>query len=246
MNDPRRGAEASEIGNGNLLTLARSGWPILLLGLVIGGLVAFIVAKQLAPTYEASISLLTGPINADFDTQRADGNLARTYAGLATSGPVLRRTARATKTELTVDELRDDVRATSNDVTRIITIRVQNSDAARAARLANAVGAQLVKFGRNRSDERLDAFMADPAVAQLPAANQDRLRAAAAKAFAETSTGRLTTVDPAEAPTDPVAPRVGLLALLGALAGLVVGGLVVLIRDSLIGRVQAEVIAKPD
>ena len=239
MNDARQGAEATEIGTGNLLALARSGWAFLLLGLVIGGLVAFIVAKQVAPTYEASISLLTGPINADFDTQRADGNLARTYAGLATSGPVLRRTARAADTELTVDELRSSVRATSNDVTRIITIRVQNSDATRATRLANVLGAELVRFGRNRSDERLDAFMETPAVTQLPAANQDRLRAAAAKAFAETSTGRLTTVDPAEVPTDPVAPRVGLLTLLGALGGLLVGGLVVLIRDSLTRRADA-------
>lgn len=240
----RRGVAEGETGN--LLALARRGWLILLLGLVIGGAVAFIVAKQLSPTYEASVSLLTGPINADFDAQRAEGNLARTYAGLATSGPVLRRTAEAANTALTPDQLRKEIDATSNDVTRLVTVRVRSSNPVLSARLANALGQELVALGMNKTDDRINAFMADPAVTRLPAADRARIRTAAAAAFAETSLGGLTTVDPAEVPKDPVAPRVTLLSLLGALAGLVVAALVVFIWDSMTGIAPRQAVARPD
>src|SRR4051794_25949499 len=184
----------------SLLQLLRRSWLLLLVGTIVGGVAAYAAASRMTPTYESSVQLLVGPINANFDTQRASGNLARTYADLTTSGPVLTAAARRAGVSEPLEQLRKDVNATSNDVTRILVIRARSGTAERARAFAAALSAQLVKLGSESNASMVDAFVASPAVAALPADRQDAIRAAATSAFGGLATGKLRVVDPPEHP----------------------------------------------
>ncbi|MFL6069351.1 MAG: hypothetical protein ACJ74N_16635 [Gaiellaceae bacterium] len=217
---------------GTPLQLIRRFWLILCAGALLGGVAAHVAASRMQPTYQATVSLLAGPINADFDTQRASGNIARTYADLATSGPVLRRTIARTHVDSTPIELRKDVSATSNDITRIVTISVKNDDPRMAARLANTIGRQLFALGSVKTGTLVDAFMADPSLANLSTPTQDSIRRAASHIFGNASAGKLSVVDPAIPPTSAVAPRVSLITLLGVVAGLMIVALLVFLLEA--------------
>jgi polysaccharide biosynthesis transport protein len=232
--------ETEPVERGNLLQLARRTWPILLTGAVVGGLVAHLAAARMQPTYQASVSLLAGPINADFDTQRAAGNIARTYSDLATSGPVLRETLRETKTAMKSTELRDNVSSTSNDITRIVELTVKAHDPDLAAQLANALAARLIALGTKTNASVVSSFMTDSSVAALGPGQQDAIRAAATRIFGTGSAGHLAVVDPAEVPTAAVAPRETLITGMGVIGGLLVASLLVFLRASTTSSIDTE------
>jgi succinoglycan biosynthesis transport protein ExoP len=125
------------------LAVARRWWWTLLVAAWIAGLTGYVVGSQIPPTYETRVKLLVGPINADFDTIRASGQLVQTYAELVTSQPLLESAVDELGLELNPSRLRQNVRATADDVTRFLTIRVQDSDAERAARIANTLADEL-------------------------------------------------------------------------------------------------------
>jgi succinoglycan biosynthesis transport protein ExoP len=105
----------------------------------------FLVADRLPPTYESESSLLVGPVSGDRDTLQASGEQARTYAGVATTATIV--TGAAQRVGLSPDSLRskvDDV--TASNITRLLTIRVRDSDPDRAAAIANAVALELIDF----------------------------------------------------------------------------------------------------
>jgi succinoglycan biosynthesis transport protein ExoP len=225
---------------GSLLALARRAWLILLLGAGIGGWAAYLFASQEARTYESEVSLLTGPINADFDTQRAAGNLTRTYADLASSGPVLSDAAGAAQVDAPLKDLQRDVAASSNDVTRIVTVRVTRHDAGEATRLATAIGDTLIALGAPSGRTPIDIFMDQNVVAGLSPAKQAAIRVAAANAFGDFTAGRLRVVDPARPPTAAAGPQITLITVLGVLAGLVLAGLIVFVREATSNAIESE------
>jgi succinoglycan biosynthesis transport protein ExoP len=104
----------------------------------------FLVANRLPAAYEAEARLLVGPLSADKDTLSAAGAQARTYAALATTTPVLGDTARRSGLGGSAAAVRSKVHdVTASDVTRLISIRVRDSEPARAATIANALAAVL-------------------------------------------------------------------------------------------------------
>lgn len=125
------------------LSVARRWWWTLLVAVWIAGLAGYVVGSQIPPTYETRVKLLVGPINADIDTIRAGGQLVQTYAELVTSQPLLESAIDELGLEIRPSQLRLSVRATADDVTRFLTIRVQDSDAERAARIANTLADEL-------------------------------------------------------------------------------------------------------
>ena len=125
------------------LAVARRWWWTLLVATWVAALAGLLVASRITPTYEAQAQLLVGPINTDSDTLRASGLLVQTYAQLAISSEPLKSTAQ----ELGVADpvkLGQAVRATANDTTRILTIRAQDSDPEKAARIANTLAEELI------------------------------------------------------------------------------------------------------
>ena len=109
------------------IPLVRRWWWLLLLGTAVAGVVSYAIATRIDPTYEAEVGLLTGPISTDEGTVRASGALARTYAELAISGPLLDRTASRLGLTTPTEDLRKAVRSSSNEVSRIVTLRIKDS-----------------------------------------------------------------------------------------------------------------------
>ncbi|HET9435568.1 MAG TPA: Wzz/FepE/Etk N-terminal domain-containing protein [Candidatus Limnocylindrales bacterium] len=125
------------------LAVAKRWWWTLVVAAWVAGLTGYLVASTLPPTYESQVKVLVGPLNTDLDTLRASGQLIQTYAQVVTTDEVLASTIQELGLDLTPEELRSATRSTANDVTRILTIRVQAGDPEQAAKLANELATEL-------------------------------------------------------------------------------------------------------
>jgi receptor protein-tyrosine kinase len=125
------------------LAVARRWWWTLIVSAWIAGLAGYLVASGLPPTYESQVKVLVGPINTDTDTLRASASLVQTYAQVVTTESVLSSAIKELGLSMNPADLRTATRATANDVTRILTIRVQAADRELAAKLANALATEL-------------------------------------------------------------------------------------------------------
>ena len=211
--------QASETG---LLPLARRRWRLIAAATVVCALVGLIVALTIPKTYEARTNLLVGPVNADYGTLQAAGQLGRTYAELARSEKLVGSAARAAGVKLSPPEAAKQVASTSNEITRVVDIRVRNENPRTAARMANAIAAGLIELRRNlppQDSEPVDELMREGELVRLTAAQRADVRHAAERVLARTNAGLLQVVDGADVPATPVSPRLGLIVLLAALAG---------------------------
>lgn len=141
--------------------IVRRWWWTLLVATWIAGLSGFVLASQVAPTYESRASLLVGPINADNNTIRASGELVQTYAVLATSQAIVEGVVADAGLNISPDKLRSMIRVTANDTTRILAINAQSQDPARAAEIANLVSQklrELTERGDTRPEGRLEVI----------------------------------------------------------------------------------------
>lgn len=111
---------------------------------VVAALSGFAIAVTLPPVYESQTELLVGPVNADIETVRASGSLADTYVELTLRSPVLTAAARRADAALTLEQLKTNVRAKANGLTRIVTIVVRDKSRSMAAKLANALATELI------------------------------------------------------------------------------------------------------
>ena len=140
------------------LAVARRWWWTLLVATWVAGVSGYVVASQIPPTYEAETQLLVGPYNTDRDTLVAAGDLVQTYSQLVTTTPLLQSAIAEAGSTLTPAELNLATRVTANDVTRFLTIRVQDTNPGMAARLANNLAdeiTQLASRGTNRPEGQL-------------------------------------------------------------------------------------------
>ena len=125
------------------LAVARRWWWTLLVATWVAAIAGFLVASRITPTYEAQAQLLVGPINTDSETLKASGLLVQTYAQLAISPSALKSTGQETGVDPA--KLGQNVRATANDTTRILTIRVQDADPKKASEIANTMADELIQ-----------------------------------------------------------------------------------------------------
>jgi capsular polysaccharide biosynthesis protein len=217
------------------IPIVRRWWWLLALGALGAAAAANTLAKREAPTYASTARVLVGPLNTDFAAVRAAGDLGRTYAEVAKSLPILKAVAARTHAQVTAPELAQRVKASSNDVTRLVTLEVENTDPKLAAQLANALAAELIAISQKVAPEESEAireFMSQSEITRQPAARQEAIHAAAIRVFGAGLAGRLRMIDPAVPSASPVAPRVTLLTVLGGLAGLALAAIVVLIGSA--------------
>ena len=226
----------------NLIAVVRKWWLVLIAAAIVGGIVARIFASFLQPTYESTVRLLTGPTVADVSTLEAAGALARTYSELATSQPQLQAVAGELGLTLTPDQLTEDVQSTSNDVTRVVAIRVRRPTAAGAQEFATRLGGRMVALsneGSKRDTELADELLRQDAFIGLSETQRRRIREAASTVLGtQRAPGALTVVDPARVATGPVSPRTPLFVLLGAFCGLALAGAVIVARERRSGTVD--------
>jgi capsular polysaccharide biosynthesis protein len=227
-----------------LLPLLRRWWSLLALSAVAAAAIAWPITSGLSKTYEAEMKFLVGPVNADYATLEAAGALSRTYADLAQSRRMVEAAARASELTLTRRQVETAVSATSNDVTRIIDVRVRYSDPKSAARLAGALATQLFQLREQAPKPEVDpvaAIMADPRVAKLSARERRDVRHAALRVVGQAHAGDLRLIDAPVPPPDPVAPMVGLLIVLAAIVGALAAAAYVIVREGASARSAAAV-----
>lgn len=104
-----------------------------------------LVSARLPPTFEGEARMLVGPLSGDDETLTASGEQARTYAGIATTAIIV--TGAAVRVGLTPESLESKIEeVTASSITRLLTIRVRDSDSDRAAAIANAIADELDQF----------------------------------------------------------------------------------------------------
>jgi len=211
----------------------RRSWWVLLVGAVAAALVAYALVSTVDDEYTAGTRVLVGPIAADKDTLEAAGQLARTYAELATSEPVVASVARQVGRDEPVEDIVEDMTTSSNDINRIVSVSVTDTDADRAARMANGIAQELTRISREDQgpdEAAIGALMREPGVLRLERPDRARVQRAAANVLSQSRAGRVEVVEPASKPGSPSAPRESLLVALAALAGLIATGLVIFLR----------------
>lgn len=183
------------IGLSGVLPVLMRWWWLLAIGAGVAAFMGFLVAARLPDTYEAETKMLVGPVNAVRDDLRASGDIARTYATVATTDPLIQDAA--TELGLPPDTVRDKVQdVTASDVTRILTIRVHDSDPVRAAEIANALAVQLQNYAERQP-------VPPPTTGVTPV-----------------ETGKLTFIERAAPPENTIGPSPALIVSVAALAGL--------------------------
>jgi capsular polysaccharide biosynthesis protein/Mrp family chromosome partitioning ATPase len=125
------------------LAVARRWWWTLIVAAWIAGISSYLVASTIPPTYESQVKVLVGPLNTDTDTLRASGFLVQTYAQYVTTREVLGSAIQELGLDISPDVLAASTRATANDITRILTIRVEADDPQGASDLANTIATEL-------------------------------------------------------------------------------------------------------
>jgi polysaccharide biosynthesis transport protein len=125
------------------LEAARRSWWIVLAAAILGGVAAAAYVSVAPATYEASATVLLG--GRGETAVGAVQDLTPTYATLAKSDLILDRAIKDVGLSSTPEEIREDVRATSEGRTPIITITVRHETSAGAAQLADAVARNLAE-----------------------------------------------------------------------------------------------------
>jgi tyrosine-protein kinase len=195
------------------LATARRWWAVVALATCAGALLAYLYSSSVPPTYEAEALLLVTAPGTQLGALQAGPQLSPTYAELVRSTPVLQRALRELDGQLTLEELRENVRGEWDQETRLVTVRARSSDPAVAVQAANGLARALDR----------EASTQPPA----PESGESTLRT------------ELTIVEPA-AGADRVRPQSLLLMEFGALAGFFFAVAVAVLVDSRRGAVRDE------
>jgi capsular polysaccharide biosynthesis protein/Mrp family chromosome partitioning ATPase len=128
-----------------LASFLRRWWALMVLAAAGGAFAAYLYGSRATPTYEANAQVLVAVSPAP-EGATPVAELLPTYAELVRSTPVLAFALGATQSPGSVDELRENVRGESDQDTRLIKIRADDSERTRAIALANALAAGLKRY----------------------------------------------------------------------------------------------------
>ncbi len=161
----------------------RRWWWVVLLGTLVGAALGLAGGQGSASSYEAEVTLLVGPLGGDrFSALRAAEQQSQTYASLAVSVPVLRAARGRLTPTPSLTQLRRDVSASADEVTRLLTITAHATRPAQAADTANALAAELQRATQSQAlDSVHQLTVVEPAaVPSLPVSGKARILVAIA------------------------------------------------------------------
>jgi succinoglycan biosynthesis transport protein ExoP len=184
--------------------ILRRWWWSLVLSTITAALCGYLIAGTIPRFYESGIRLLVGPINANVEVLRGSSLLIPTYAELVTSDEVLEEAAARLDLDASAAALRSGVDASANNITRVLTISVTDTEPESAALLAQTLADSLVTITERGGSGTLDGTALE---------------------------GTLTVIEPASFNPTPIAPDVSLLVVLASLAGMVGGIVIVLLLE---------------
>jgi non-specific protein-tyrosine kinase len=142
------------------ITLVRRWFWLILIGVIAGGLTAFVASWAQTPYYRATSTLLIsegggGITNLDINALRASEVLALSYVERLSNLEVLEEAAHNLGLGINAQELQENVDVRLVGQTQLVNLRVDHSDPEMAAKLANEI--PLVFAKRNR-DQQLARF----------------------------------------------------------------------------------------
>lgn len=201
----------------DFVRILRRNWMVIAI-LTLGGLVAGGAASVLtAPVYTAETQLFVATQNSGSVQDMQSGNTfiqarVSSYIKTATTPTVLQPVVETLGLDTTPQQLSQQIKATSDPKTVILTISVDDKSPVQAAGIAQAVANSLIKV-----------------VDSLEKPNDGG-----------PSPVRVSVVAPAIAPLQPSAPNTKINLALGLVAGLTVGMGFALLRSTLDTRVRGE------
>jgi capsular polysaccharide biosynthesis protein len=203
---------------GTYLAVLQRRWLVLVATTLVGLITSAVVIPLSTPRYESTARAVFSPQNAGAGQDLAyAGNYVQsrmqTYRRLATTPTVLTPVIDELSLDMTPAALADEISVGTSQIDTLIDVTVTDVDARRAARIADAVIAALIKAV---------AALEDPPADQTEAARVRGVVAAAA------------TVS-----SSPATPRIPLTLLAGLLVGLFVGLMGVLLQHALRAAEQA-------
>ncbi|MFN8223549.1 MAG: hypothetical protein U0R50_09955 [Gaiellales bacterium] len=232
-----------------LLGFLRRQWLPILACAVAAAAVTYGLSLRQADRFRASAGVLytdpgTGGSVGGGDPARAVDTLVR----LATTDDVLEPTVKASG--LSTEEIRDVTSVTADATSNLIDVTATDPEAIGAARLANSVARGLIDWrDENRKAQlqarasflrrELQTLSGRSSPSDVSAAADIRAQLSEIQAQIAVPNPELTLVSPATAPDSPYAPRPLRNAVLGLLAGLVLGFGVGLVRDRLDRRLRS-------
>lgn len=131
---------------------------LIVIALIVSAAASFLFARSQTEIFESRIRIIVGPTlssqDSSFDVLRASSQLVLTYRELVTTPSILDTTIDRLGLAETRGDLERNISVSSNDVTRLLTIRVQHRDPEQAALIANTLGEVLI--ARNGSQQASD------------------------------------------------------------------------------------------
>ncbi len=202
-----------------------------------------------AEQYRASSTLLYAPDRFAVDSGTDPERRISTLVVLAKSDPVLREVATGLPPEWSVERLSRSIDVKEPGDSELIEVTVVAPRPDDAAEIANATAAAFVDWRLEQQRDHIRARMSSlrgqlnglagrTAPSDLAAAADLRTQLAQAAAEFESPTSDVTFVEPARVPTAPVAPKPVRNAIIGFVAGLVIGLVLAGIRDRVDRRLR--------
>jgi succinoglycan biosynthesis transport protein ExoP len=189
-----------------LWRIIRFHWMYAVLGLILGVTAGASLAWMTPPEYSARADVFVAVTGSSTTGELAQGSSfsqqqARNFSAVTTREIVLEPVIEELGLNLKTAELRSKVSASVQLNTSVISIQATDASAAQSARIANLVATNLARIVPTLSP-------------QVDGASPVRLR----------------VIETAAAPVIPSSPNTAMLIVLGALAGLLLGAVVIVIR----------------
>lgn len=231
-----------------LLTFLRRQWFPILACAIIAGAATYLLSLRQSDRYRASAGVLytasgdSGNIGGGDPARAVD-----TFVRLATTDDVLAPVAR--QLALDTESIRDATTVTADATANLIDVTASAGTAGDAVRIANGVARGLVDWreaNRRRQlqariaflRQELDRLAGKTSPSDLAAAADIRTQLSEQQAELSVPSPELTVVSPAARPDDPYSPKPLRNALLGVLAGILLGFGIGMIRDRLDRRLR--------
>ncbi|WP_376793357.1 polysaccharide biosynthesis tyrosine autokinase [Thermoflexus sp.] len=155
---PRREVVEEEFDLRQYLLVLQRWWWLIVGCTLLAAIVAFAVSSRMQPVYQTAATLLVQqPLPAGLSENTAiltSERLVQIYARMLTSRPVLKATIARMGLSETPEELANRVKVEWVQNTQLIQVRVEDTDPARAAALANALAETFIEQVQATQEQR--------------------------------------------------------------------------------------------
>lgn len=151
--------------------LARRGWIMLLLAVLVGG-AAYLVSREQTPVYRATQKVVIQPSRADLGLAEASIRLLNSLVVIMDSELIAAEIIEELQLDMLPGQLKNDVTIAPDQLRLVIQIDVDSTDPGVASRVARAWGDKLKAYREElnqqvRSEDRIEAVLPDlPSVGQ--------------------------------------------------------------------------------